>query len=157
MAVSRYRCILDNTMLVELAFMPTQEHKVCDVCHTRETTHHIVSSVGGIKQVSNLCNDCFRASATPEQAEFENTVSSAHCEYCGDHPCAGGTDFLALATGLQKLKFMCMTCIGEYLRYTQEELEKVPKDLSQEEQSAAIGGICGRADTHMKWWVSKKK
>ncbi len=84
------------------------------------------------------------------------SVRDARCEYCGGQPCAGGTDFLALTTGVQKMKFMCMPCTLEFQRYSQQQLEALPDGLSQPEQLDAIRALRDRADAHMKQWVSQR-
>ncbi len=58
-------------------------------------------------QKRDLCPECFEASS-PDAREFTSAQRDAKCEYCGGQPCAGGTDFLDMAMGVQKLKFMCI-------------------------------------------------
>jgi hypothetical protein len=83
-------------------------------------------------------------------------MREAHCRYCGGQPCAGGTDFLALATGVQQMKYMCMPCSLEHNRYIRQELERASPNLSQREQLAALRKLNIAADKHMKQWVSER-
>lgn len=103
----------------------------------------------------DLCVECHKASS-PEAREFSAVQSDAHCEYCGGQPCAGGTDFLAMATGVQKFKFMCMPCSMEHNQYVQQQLQQEALSLSQQEQLALLRKLYDEADEHMKQWVSKR-
>jgi hypothetical protein len=101
----------------------------------------------------DLCVECHEASS-PGGRELSE---SQRCECCGGQPCAGGTDFLALVTGVQKLKFMCMPCSMEYNRYVQEQLEQADLSLSPEEQLNSLCTISREADEYMKRWVSQSR
>ncbi|HWQ92811.1 MAG TPA: hypothetical protein VN673_14135 [Clostridia bacterium] len=102
----------------------------------------------------HLCKDCHEA-ISPEAREFAAEQRDTRCEYCGGKPCAGGTDFLAMITGVQKLKFMCLPCSMEHNRYIQQQLQQDASNLSQEEQLAMLQEVNREADEHMKRWVSK--
>ena len=128
---------------------------LCDSCHQQPATCHTVTIVDGVKQTRDLCSECFEA-GSPEAREFASARRAARCQYCGSQPCAGGTDFLALAMGIQRMRFMCMPCTQEFQRYTQQELQRASAGLSQQEQLAAIRTLCEKADTHMKQWVSER-
>jgi len=103
----------------------------------------------------DLCVECHEASS-PEAREFAAAQRDARCEYCGGQPCAGGTDFLALVTGVQKLKFMCMPCSMEHNRYIQQQLQRDESGLSQQDQLALLRKLDEEADKHMKQWVSER-
>jgi hypothetical protein len=68
----------------------------------------------------------------------------------------GGTDFLAMVSGVQKLKFMCMPCSMEHNRYVQEQLQQGALGLAQQEQLAFLRKLDTEADEHMKRWVSER-
>jgi len=55
------------------------------------------------------------------------------------------------------MKYMCMPCTQEYLRYAQQEMQGLCAELPQEEQLAAIRRLQDSADAHMKKWVSERK
>jgi protein-arginine kinase activator protein McsA len=129
---------------------------LCEKCHEREATCHSTTILDGVTQAADLCSECFDASASPETREMTEAGRAAHCQYCGGYSCAGGTDFFALATGVQQMRFMCVPCTQEYYRYTQQELQRVSAGLSQEEQLAAVRSLRDAADTHMKQWISER-
>jgi hypothetical protein len=134
--------------------MNQSQQKLCDACHERLATAHICDgNTGGSR---DLCDTCFEASAPEELRQSAAAARTAHCQYCAGQPCAGGTDLFAMAAGIQQTRYMCMPCTQEYLRYNQQELERVPADLSQPEQLAAIGALLDKADEHMKQWVSQR-
>jgi protein-arginine kinase activator protein McsA len=116
---------------------------LCQNCHEREATCHVAAFADGISQSRDLCNECFEAEF-PENME----VRTARCQYCDGQPCAGGTDFLALVTGVQETKYMCMPCSIEHNRYVQQK--------SQQEQLAMLRTLNIEADEHMKQWVSER-
>ena len=126
----------------------------CEVCHERPATHHICNANTG--KSSDLCAECFETSAPPEVRAQSAEARNAHCKYCGAQPCAGGTDVLALCTGVQKLKFMCMPCSMEHNRFVQQQLQCDASRLSQQEQLALLRKLDRDADEHMKRWVSKR-
>ena len=111
---------------------------------------------GGTGKSSHLCDECFESSAPPEVRDSAAAVRDAHCQYCGDQPCAGGTDMFALITGVQKSKYMCMPCSMEYHRFIQQQLSPDAPGLSQQEQLTAIRRLLDEADAHMKQWVSER-
>ena len=125
---------------------------LCDSCHKREATSRLIK-IGEVHKTANLCDECFRlatgALATAQQR-------NARCEYCGGQPCAGGTDFLALVTGVQKLKFMCMPCSMEHNRYVRQQLQQDASGLSQQEQLVLLRKLDEEANKHMKQWVSER-
>jgi protein-arginine kinase activator protein McsA len=128
---------------------------LCENCHQREATCHVNAIVSDVMTSKDLCVECHEASS-PEAREFSAAQRNAYCEYCGGHPCAGGTDILALATGVQKLKFMCMPCSMEHNRYIQQQIRRDASGLSQQEQLALLRKLDEDADKHMKQWVSER-
>ena len=108
----------------------------------------------GVVTSRDLCIECHEASS-PEAREFSAAQGNARCQYCGGQPCAGGTDFLALVTGIQKLKFMCMPCSMEHNRFVQGQLQE-DSGLSQQEQLALLRKIDRDADEHMRQWISER-
>lgn len=129
---------------------------LCDNCHERPATTHIIAIGEEGQKVRDLCNVCFEASATPEDLQFEEARKSACCQYCGGQPCAGGTDPFALITGVQRMKFMCMPCSLEHNRYIQQELGRASSNRHQQEQMAALRALDIAADKHMKQWVYER-
>ena len=129
---------------------------LCERCHEREATCHSTTVIEDVTRSTDLCSECFASSAPPETRDFLAAAKTAHCRYCGGHPCAGGTDFFEMLTGGQQMSFMCMPCSQEFLRYTQQELERAPQGLSQQEQMAALGTLRDKAERHMKQWVSQR-
>src|SRR5213075_663758 len=105
---------------------------LCESCKRNEATFHVCTIVDGVSQSRDLCIECHEASS-PEARQFAAAQRDARCEYCGGQPCAGGTDILAMVTGVQKLKFMCMPCSMEHNRYIQQQLRPDASALSQQE------------------------
>ena len=130
---------------------------LCERCHEREATCHSTTVIEGVTRSTDLCSECFESSAPPETRDFLAAAKTARCRYCGGHPCAGGTDFFEMLTGGQQMSFMCMPCSQEFLRYTQQELERAPQGLSQQEQMAVLGTLRDEAERHMKQWVSERE
>ena len=128
---------------------------LCDNCHLREATCHVCAIVGDVMTSRDLCVECHEASS-PEAREFFAAQTDAQCEYCRGRPCAGGTNVLALVTGVQKLKFMCMPCSMEHNRYVQQQLQPNTSGLSQQDQLALLRKLDREADEHMKRWASER-
>ena len=130
---------------------------LCDNCHQREATTCVNTVVDGVVTTKDLCAHCHAASST-DARDFSAQAEHARCEYCGGGPCGGGTDFLALGTGVQKLKFMCMPCALEHGSYVSEQLPQWLKDAadqSPQQQAVQLRQIIERADQHMKQWLAK--
>ena len=126
---------------------------LCENCHQREATCHICEIEGDVMKSRELCVECHEASSR-EAKELAAAQRDALCQYCGGQPCAGGTDFLALVTGVQKLKFVCMPCSMEHNRYIQQHLPQHASGLSQSEQLALLRKLDREADEHMRRWLS---
>jgi hypothetical protein len=133
--------------------MTTPGQTICEACGKRPATHHICYA--GTGKSSDLCGECFEASAPPEVRESAAAVRDAHCQYCGGQPCAGGTDMFSLITGAQRSKYMCMPCSMEYHRFLQQQFSPDASGLSQQEQLAVIRTLVDQADAHMRQWVSE--
>ena len=130
---------------------------LCDNCHQQEATSCVNTVEDGVVTTQNLCADCHAASST-DARDFIAQAEHARCEYCGDGPCAGGTDLLALGTGVPKLKFMCMPCAMEHGRYVTERLPQLLKDAagkSYQQEVALVRQLSEKADQHMKQWLAK--
>jgi predicted CXXCH cytochrome family protein len=128
---------------------------LCENCHQREASVFVKAIEGGVIKSRDLCSECHDASS-PEARDFSTAQREARCEYCGDQPCAGGTDIFAMMTGVQKLKFMCMLCSIEQNRFIQQHLQRAASGLSQHEQLDLLRKLDKEADAHMKQWVSKR-
>jgi hypothetical protein len=63
---------------------------------------------------------------------------------------------MALVTGVQKLKFMCMPCSMEHNRFIRQHLSQDASELSQEQQLALLRKLDQEADEHMTRWVSER-
>jgi protein-arginine kinase activator protein McsA len=128
---------------------------LCEKCQQNEATCHIITIEGDVSESKDLCSECYEASS-PEAGELASAQREAQCEYCGGQPCAGGIDFLAMATGVQKFTFMCMPCTMEHNRYIRERLLPEASALSQHEQLAMLRTLNEEADNYMKKWVSER-
>jgi hypothetical protein len=58
--------------------------------------------------------------------------------------------------GQQQMKFLCLRCLDEFGRHWQQQLQRVPQDLPQQEQMAIMQALLDEADHHMKQWVSER-
>lgn len=128
----------------------------CENCHQREATCHVTTIKDGVLTSRHFCIECHEATS-PEAREFSAAQRNARCDYCGGQPCAGGTDFLKLVTGIQKLKFMCTPCSIEHNRFVQEQLQEDGSGLSQQEQLALLRKSDRDADEHLRLWISERR
>jgi protein-arginine kinase activator protein McsA len=128
---------------------------LCENCQKREATVFVKAIEGDVIKSRDLCSEC-HDSSSPEARDFSNARREGRCEYCGDQPCAGGTDIFAMMTGVQKMKFMCMLCSMEHNRFIQQHLQRDASGLSQHEQLDLLEKLDKEADVHMKQWVSKR-
>jgi len=124
---------------------------LCDICHQRPRTHHICE--GNTGESTNFCDACFDAAAPLTVRTLLAASRDAYCNFCNAQPCSGGTDLLALATGVMQTKQMCPRCSVEYNSYIQDQLRDADATLSQTEQIAALRTLNVAADTHMKQWL----
>ena len=125
---------------------------LCESCQNNEATCHIITIDGDISKSRDLCSECHEA-GSPEARDFSAAQRKAHCEYCGGQSCAGGTDFFAMVTGVQK--FMCMPCSMEHNRYIQQQMKRDVSGLSQHERLALLQMLNDEAHKHMMNWVSE--
>lgn len=118
-----------------------------------DIAHHIKGSI--LITSRDLCIQCHEANS-PETREFSAAIPDAHCQYCAGQLCGSGTDFLALVTGIQKLKFMCMPCSMEHNRFLRQQLKPDASALSQKAQLTLLRKLDEQVDEHMKQWVLKR-
>lgn len=104
-------------------------------------------------QKRDLCPECFEALSVDG-----GTLAAAgsRCKYCGDQARSGGTDMLALLTGIHQMRLMCAACNAEFQRYILQELAALPEGLSYPKQLSAVRSLRSRAAAHMKQWVLKR-
>jgi protein-arginine kinase activator protein McsA len=126
---------------------------LCESCHQREATCHVTSILGDLMQKRDLCQECFEV-LTPGAGTL--AAAASRCEYCGGQAFSEGTDVLALLTGVEQTKFMCMPCNGEFQRYTLQDLAGLPEGLSHQKQLSALRSLRDRRDAHMRQWVSER-
>lgn len=126
---------------------------LCESCHQREATCHLTSILGDLMQKRDLCQECFEA-LSPDAGTL--AAADSRCEYCEGQAFSGGTDILALLTGIQQMRFMCMPCSAEVQRYMLQELAALPEGLSYKEQLSALRSLRDRADAHIRQWVSER-
>lgn len=134
---------------------PETTSVLCEKCQENEATVHLTMVGDRLSQSKDLCEECYEATS-PQFRALSAAQKDARCEYCGAQPCIYGSDILALATGVQKLKFMCTPCSIEYNRYIQDSLLGSPPGLSQREQVELIRKLDQETALHMKRWVSQR-
>ena len=103
---------------------------LCERCQKREATCHTTTICDDASKSTDLCSECFEASAPLEAREAAAATREAHCKYCGGQPCAGGTDLFAMIAGEQQMSFMCMPCSMEFHRFMQEQAQRLPQSGS---------------------------
>jgi hypothetical protein len=130
----------------------TPHDMLCEICHTNEATCLVCTIVGGAPQFKDLCNECHEA-VSPEARDFATALRDSRCQYCGEQPCAGGSDILALATGVQNPKFMCLPCLVEHNKFIRQQMQRNASGLPQPEQLAMLRRINDEADKYMMQWV----
>ena len=130
---------------------------LCERCREREATCHSTTVTDGVASSIELCDECLASSAGPAEREFFTAAKTARCSYCGDVACSGGMDSPEISPGgQQQMKFLCLRCVDEFGRHWQQLLQRVPQDLPQQEQMAAMRALLDEADHHMKQWVSER-
>src|ERR1041385_8381407 len=104
--------------------MPENQPTICDTCHERPATYHFIRIIDGVTQKTDLCSQCFEASASPEEKEQLAAMRNARCDYCGEQAAIGSTDTLAMTMGIQKTNHLCFACGAELHRYTGQAAER---------------------------------
>ncbi len=127
---------------------------LCQSCQKREATCHVTSILGDLIQKRDLCPECFEA-ISPGAGTW--APADSPCQYCGGQAFSGGTDLLALLTGIEQVRLMCVPCNAEFQRYTLRELAALPEGLSHQEQLSALRSLRDKRDAHMRQWVSDRR
>lgn len=129
---------------------------LCENCHQREATGPVCEIDGDVMKSKHLCDEC-REAGSGETKEFSPPPQpNARCEYCGAQPCSAGTDLFALVKGIQRLKFMCLSCSTEHSRYLHQRLNPANSKLSKPERLALLQNLEQELDEHMKRWVAER-
>lgn len=130
---------------------------LCERCHRREATCHIVEMAVGVEQVRDFCADCAESSASPELRSILDQTKDAKCEFCGRSPAGTSADMFALMSAVSRLRHMCLECSQEYHRFVLRSLSGVNPNLSQAEQLNVLTKMATEADSHMRNWTKRRK
>lgn len=130
---------------------------LCEKCHEREATFHNTTITDGVASDIELCDECVASSGGPAAREFFAAATTARCSYCGGVACSGGMDSPGISPGgQQQMKFLCLRCLDEFGRHWHQQLQRVPQNLPQQEQTTAMRALLDEADRHMKQWGSER-
>lgn len=130
---------------------------LCEGCHQREATCHIVKMADGVEQVRDFCAECAESSASPELKSILDQTKDAKCEFCEKTPAGTSADMFALMTATSRLRHMCLECSQEYHGFVLRLLSGVNPNLSQAEQLNVLTKIAKDADCHMRNWTKQRK
>ncbi len=130
---------------------------LCERCHHREATCHIVEMADGVEQVRDFCAECAESSASPELKSILDQTKDAQCEFCGRTPAGKSTDMFALMTATSHLRHMCLECSQEYHGFVLRSLSGVNPNMPQAEQLKDLSKVATDADSHMQNWTKQRK
>jgi protein-arginine kinase activator protein McsA len=130
---------------------------LCERCHNREATCHIVEMAVGVEQVRDFCAECAEVSASPELKSILDQTKDAVCEFCGRSPAGTSADMFALMRAVSRLRHMCLECSQEYHRFVLRSLSGVNPNLSQAEQLNVLTKMATEADSDMRNWTKQRK
>jgi len=134
----------------------TPDAVLCEKCHERGAICLSTTVIEDMVRSTDRSSGCFESFAPPEAQNFLAASKAARCQHCGGDPPAGGTSLFEMLTGGQQMSLMCLPCSQAFLRYTRQQLEHVPQDLSQQEQMAALRTLRDEAESQVTQWVSKR-
>jgi len=127
---------------------------LCEVCHQQPASLFACIIKEGSKSSRRLCQTCFETTAGPEEIRRHEQAAAARCRFCGKHPCSPSSNFNFL-TGIMETKSTCLPCEQLHANHLLAVLEKIPENLSTEEQVKAAHHAQSAADEHVRNWLRR--
>lgn len=132
---------------------PASGDELCDRCHLKRGSCHILAIVNGEKSKRNLCPDCL-AIESPSLAALTN---GAPCEYCGGPASSGSIDTLGNLVGEQHLVYRCYPCTIEMSDFVQKAMKALPTDVTHETMTENFRRLRKTVNEHMREWVRLRR
>ena len=142
--------------------MTTQDEKHCDRCHERPATCHICYGLTG--ETKDLCETCYRASASPEELassqQIQEAIRSGKCKYCGE-PAAGGCGGFMPMLG-EQLDLWCEQCRQDLVEFASRPENAIPDfpfddEAAQELVPQQLAEHERRQEEFMRWKISERR
>lgn len=115
--------------ITDAEFMTAQDQMLCQRCHEHPATVYMCDGNSG--ESKHLCEQCYRASATPEELassdQFRDLVRNGKCRYCGA-PAECGFGSFSSAAG-ENFELLCRAChqdLGDFARRPENTIPDVP-------------------------------
>jgi len=116
--------------------MTAPDQKMCDSCQERPATCHIC--YGHTGESKNLCETCYKASASPEESGFqkrmEELISTGACRYCGE-PAKTGTFGFSSTFG-EEVELWCEQCRQDLADFAVRPENSLPEDFPFADEAA---------------------
>ncbi|MGC4014313.1 MAG: hypothetical protein QM755_07330 [Luteolibacter sp.] len=119
---------------------------------------HICRIIDGSKSTTDLCEKCFKATASPARQAEVARMLAARCRFCGGWPCSTSTDPMQMMQGHPLTMIHECTPCGQMRRdYLLKALEGIDRieSLSQAAQIEIVRNIEAAADAHVRDWLRK--
>lgn len=114
---------------------------VCESCHRREATQHLTRIVDGVTSTRHWCAECAE--------EFE-LITHYTCFFCGRSANIGGTEVLAQALGIHRLRFFCFRCGRVYSSEVARVRRSLAKDTPPEDRDALLEKISAEVESRVR-------
>jgi hypothetical protein len=109
----------------------------------------------------DLCTDCFDARQPAEQKRLRRAAQAARCKYCGGGPCIEWNSltnvFGVIVAEGEPTGFLCVSCTEEYNRFLVQEMESLPQNLSEAQESATAAQLRESGEKHMREWAKRRR
>ena len=120
---------------------------LCEKCRQREATVFLTQIVDGVEwrilePVHGMRRDMWHRPAgnpaCPDLRALAGEMQAAHCHYCGGQPCTGDNHFMPGLPGDTPRNFICTPCQMEFLRFMQQEMEKLAETEGKAEPARKL-------------------
>lgn len=127
---------------------------LCEVCHQNTACHFTHVIMGDTKSSRKLCGDCFQSTATAQEKSICEQALAARCRFCGSKACGISSDYNFLTESMETLA-TCLPCQQLHSKHLLAVLDKVPENLSVEDQVKAARQAKDSADEHVRDWLRR--
>ena len=114
---------------------------VCRRCQQSEAVHHATRVIHGVMHTTDLYADCFEVSAPQAVRDFTAMATQRGCFFCGGMSNVGGSEPIARALGIHRLRFFCFRCSRLYSLEVSRMLRTVPKDAPPDQRQGLLATL----------------
>lgn len=128
-----------------------KSQQTCSMCQKRPATHHVVQIINDREEILDFCADCFAERSKIQGLPFMGWDPNQKCYYCGGPAQSASTNMEPWReVRNQAMHYTCFRCFEYENELFLNALEKVPKNLSRDEEMNRLRALMRSIDSKVK-------